>query len=116
MRPNRVPKILMQTACHVSGAALFYQTEDSNQDNLPDHLKNKKLMGCCIHPLYGGYFSMRAAVITKSEEKIEINKPEKTLSVKEINNLLVEFNTDWTAGEIQLEFSISLFGYFRKMA
>ena len=103
MRPNRIPKMLMQTACHVAGAAAFYQKSDCDQTRLPDNLKDKKLMGCCIHPLYGGYFSMRAAILTKSEEKVIPTMPPKTLTRDEIKDLLIEFNTDWTAGRYLLD-------------
>ena len=41
MKPNRLPKILMQTACHVAGAGQFYQTEDCDQNLLPDSLKGR---------------------------------------------------------------------------
>ena len=43
MKPNRLPKILMQTACHVAGAGQFYQTEDCDQNLLPESLKGGDL-------------------------------------------------------------------------
>ena len=61
----------MQTAFHVSGAGTYYQQKDINPDQLPEKLKNRKLMGACIHPQFGGFFSIRAAIITESEERIQ---------------------------------------------
>ena len=102
MKPNRLPKILMQTACHVAGAGQFYQTEDCDQNLLPDVLKGKKLFGCCIHPDFGGFFSMRAAVFTGSAAPDDLQQKSPVqlkLSVAQITNILAEFNSNWQAGE-----------------
>ena len=50
--PYRRPKILLQTAAHISGAAYYYKSQN---------LKHK--LGICIHPLYGGWFGIRGAFI-----------------------------------------------------
>ena len=101
MKPNRLPKILMQTACHVAGAACFYQTEDCDQSLLPDSLKGKKLFGCCVHPQFGGFFSMRAAVFTgqaAGESSLKESQIELNLTKEQITNVVKEFNTDWQKG------------------
>ena len=102
MKPNRLPKILMQTACHVSGAGQFYQTDDCDQNLLPDSLKGKKLFGCCIHPEFGGFFSMRAAVFTGIAAPDDLQQKKSVqlkLTVAQITAILAEFNTNWQAGE-----------------
>ena len=102
MKPNRLPKILMQTACHVAGAGQFYQTEDCDQNLLPDALKGKKLFGCCIHPEFGGFFSMRAAVFTGivAPDDLQQQSPvQLKLSVAQITDILAEFNSNWQAGK-----------------
>ena len=102
MKPNRLPKILMQTACHVAGAGQFYQTEDCDQNLLPDVLKGKKLFGCCIHPDFGGFFSMRAAVFTGSAAPDDLQQKSPVqlkLTVAQITAILAEFNSNWQAGE-----------------
>jgi methylmalonic aciduria homocystinuria type C protein len=86
---------------HISGAAWFYQKDDCDPDELKKHnLKDKKVMGVCIHPKYGGYFSARAVVITNQEiADNELNQPVKTLvDEKEISKILIELNKNWKAG------------------
>lgn len=74
LTPTRRPKILMQTAGHVSGAARFYQRSDLEDED--PWKKDKKIFGVSIHPIYGGWFAFRAVIIMKNhicenlEEKI----------------------------------------------
>ena len=92
----------MQTACHVAGAGQFYQTEDCDQNLLPESLKGKKLFGCCIHPEFGGFFSMRAAVFTGivAPDDLQQQSPvQLKLSVAQITDILAEFNSNWQAGK-----------------
>ena len=57
---SRRPKVLVQTAAHVAGAAYFYQRKDvENQPWDP----GRKIFGVSIRPLYGGWFAMRGVVI-----------------------------------------------------
>ena len=51
--PTRRPKILVQTAGHVAGAAYYYQLSDVEN---PPWEGKKKIYGVSIHPLYGGWF------------------------------------------------------------
>ena len=55
-------------------------------------------MGCCIHPEFGGYFSIRAAIIMDSTEKTEAAEAKATLTQDEVTQILVELNTDWQKG------------------
>ncbi|XP_055356583.1 cyanocobalamin reductase / alkylcobalamin dealkylase-like [Paramacrobiotus metropolitanus] len=62
LHPNRRPKILAQTAAHVAGAAYLYQPK-----HYPSASKNqKKLMGVCMHPKFGGWFAIRGCIILKT--------------------------------------------------
>jgi len=98
LHPNRRPKILMQTAMHVSGCAWFYQKQDCDLELLPSDLRDQKLLGVCLHPEFGGYFSARAVVFIDIPD-IPVKKPVKILSEKrEISKLLEEMNSNWRAG------------------
>ncbi|XP_028938866.1 cyanocobalamin reductase / alkylcobalamin dealkylase [Ornithorhynchus anatinus] len=59
MHPNRRPKILAQTAAHVSGAAYYYQRQDVEADPWGA----QKISGVCVHPRYGGWFAIRGVVL-----------------------------------------------------
>ncbi|XP_069498479.1 cyanocobalamin reductase / alkylcobalamin dealkylase [Ambystoma mexicanum] len=59
MLPNRRPRILAQTAAHVSGAAYYYQRKDVQKDPWGE----KKIYGVCIHPEFGGWFAIRAVLV-----------------------------------------------------
>ena len=53
--PQRRPRILLQIAAHISGAARYYK-----------HMTNSKhRMGVCIHPVFGGWFSIRGCFVFK---------------------------------------------------
>ena len=60
--PSKLPKILVQTAGHVSGATRYYQRID-----LPINTwdPDKKIYGVCLHPYYGGWFAFRGVAILK---------------------------------------------------
>ncbi|CAG0900032.1 unnamed protein product [Darwinula stevensoni] len=60
LTPTRRPRVLVQTAGHVSGAVRYYQRCDILDDPW-DPLK--KVSGVCIHPRYGGWFALRAIII-----------------------------------------------------
>ena len=104
---------------HISGAAWFYQKKDCNIDDLPDELKGRKLMGVCIHPKYGGYFSARAVVITKDIMDKPACLPTDVLTnTSDISKLLIEMNTNWKAGlwrdihPVEMEYSQQAKIYF----
>jgi len=48
--PQRRPKVLLQTAAHVSGAAYFYKIQ-------------REKLGVAIHPMFGGWFAIRGVFI-----------------------------------------------------
>ncbi len=58
--PSRRPKILVQTAGHVSGAAFYYRRENVKND---PWAANTKIYGVSIHKKYGGWFGFRGVVI-----------------------------------------------------
>ncbi|XP_059163025.1 cyanocobalamin reductase / alkylcobalamin dealkylase-like [Physella acuta] len=61
MTPSRRPKILVQPASHVSGAAYYYTTK-----SLDPNPFDKKMYGVCIHPKFGGWFALRGVFIFKN--------------------------------------------------
>lgn len=84
--PYRRPKILLQTAAHVSGSAYYYKIQNAKQK-----------LGVCIHPLYGGWFGIRGAFICHQllapdliqRPSLDIVPPEKQIE------LLHLFNNCW---------------------
>ena len=61
--PYRRPRILVQTAGHVSGAAYYYQ---KNMVTNPPWDSDKKVYGVSMHPVYGGWFAFRGVIILKN--------------------------------------------------
>ncbi|XP_002158852.3 cyanocobalamin reductase / alkylcobalamin dealkylase [Hydra vulgaris] len=92
MGPTRKPKVLVQTAGHVSGAAYYYQKKDVDY---PDW-KDKKLYGVSIHPVYGGWFSFRGVLIFRNfQMQLEKKIPEDNLNHEQKVNLLELYNYKW---------------------
>ncbi|KAK3866849.1 hypothetical protein Pcinc_027652 [Petrolisthes cinctipes] len=58
--PNKRPRVLVQTAGHVSGAVRYYQYCDVTPGYWQPH---KKIFGVCLHPQYGGWFALRGVAI-----------------------------------------------------
>ena len=87
--PHRRPKILLQTAAHVSGAAFYYKPQ------LSQHR-----LGVCIHPQYGGYFGIRGAIIFKQllvpELDLLKSPPQDVVPPEKQQELLHLFNDRWT--------------------
>ncbi|XP_067846229.1 cyanocobalamin reductase / alkylcobalamin dealkylase isoform X2 [Heptranchias perlo] len=100
--PNRRPKVLVQSAAHVAGAAYYYQKEDV-QKNL---WGEKKIYGVCIHPRYGGWFAIRGVLIFPDVQvpSLEQKLPVDCVSTDEKKiQLLERFNfhwKDWTYRDI----------------
>jgi len=64
IRPGtRRPKILVQTAGHVSGAAYFYQKENITN---PPWASDQNIYGVSLHPKYAGWFALRGVMIFKN--------------------------------------------------
>jgi len=58
LQPNRMPKVLVQTAGHVSGIAYYYQPKNGD----PADCK----VGVAIHKNYGGWFGFRGIILLKN--------------------------------------------------
>lgn len=83
--PSRRPRVVLQTASHVSGAAFHYDFRRELRDHIDDVdalLVNRKLLGVCIHPKFGGWFGLRGvAVFPQIEDKtLERRKADDVLS------------------------------------
>lgn len=86
--PSRRPKILLQTAAHVSGAAYYYKM----------NVNSKQRMGVCIHPAYGGWFGIRGAFILRDllVADLPLTLPPDVVPSKEQQaELLRLFNDHW---------------------
>lgn len=59
---SRRPKVLVQTAAHVAGAAYYYQRDSVLRDPWDE---KTKICGVSVHAKYGGWFAMRGLVIFK---------------------------------------------------
>lgn len=101
--PSRRPKILVQTAGHVSGAAYYYQRKDVQPDPWDD---KTKIFGVSIHPKYGGWFALRGVLIFKNVKWPDLPKksPVDIVPTFELKKELLErFNfrwQDWTFRDI----------------
>jgi methylmalonic aciduria homocystinuria type C protein len=98
---NRRPRILVQTMGHVSGAAYFYQRkhlpEDPFAGSEPQE-SDKKFLGVSIHPLFGGWFAFRGAIVIKSFLCPELpRKPcvDVVADPEQRAWLIREFNLNW---------------------
>ncbi|XP_041356644.1 cyanocobalamin reductase / alkylcobalamin dealkylase-like [Gigantopelta aegis] len=92
---SRRPKVLLQTAGHVSGAAYYYRQNDLKENTWP---QNKKMLGVIIHPKYGGWFAFRTVVIFKNIKcpDLEQQLPEDCVPTQELRKELFErFNFHW---------------------
>ena len=94
--PSRRPKILVQTAGHVSGAAYYYQRTDV-VDPQP-WSKGSTMYGVSVHPKYGGWFALRGVLIFHgllAPELVE-KPPIDCVSSREMRiQLLEKFNYSW---------------------
>uniref|UniRef100_H2XLX9 Cyanocobalamin reductase / alkylcobalamin dealkylase n=1 Tax=Ciona intestinalis TaxID=7719 RepID=H2XLX9_CIOIN len=89
--PNRRPKVLVQTAAHVAGAAFYYQREHVLKPSV-------EFNNVCVHPKYGGWFAIRAVLVFTELEDANLTKLEPTDCVKtrtERIDLLEKFNGNW---------------------
>ena len=90
LSPSRRPRVLVQTAGHVSGAVTFYRAEQYSQ------LADKKYFPVCHHPVWGGWFALRAVVIFP-QLQTELARPSHPprLSEAEAVQLLTLYNESW---------------------
>ena len=95
MDATRRPKLLVQTAGHVAGAAYYYQREC-----LGEHpwANDQTMYGVSMHPRYGGWFAFRGALIFKTilAPHLPHRLPEDCVSTQEMRLKLFErFNHHW---------------------
>lgn len=88
-RPNKQPKLLVQTAGHVAAMAYYYQRKDSD----PEECK----YGTAIHKEYGGWFGFRGAFVLKATTCPDLKKkePVDVLGSDEKRQLLLKLFTSW---------------------
>lgn len=92
---SRRPKVLVQTAGHISGAARYYQRSDVEPDPWED---KEKIFGVSVHPKYGGWFALRAVMIFKDILAPELvqREPVDCVPSRELRiELLEKFNRCW---------------------
>ena len=95
--PNKRPRVLVQTAAHVSGAAFYYKSDLMESSEKPN-----KPLGVCIHPVFGGWFGLRAVLIftDMTTNAIKQRQPKDVISTKEEKeDLLNKFNLYWRDGQ-----------------
>jgi len=91
----RRPKVLVQTAAHVAGAAYYYQQSDVLD---PEWKPTKKMFGVCIHPDYGGWFAIRGVMIFHGVKHATLQRRESVDILKtdeKKKEVLERFNGDW---------------------
>lgn len=89
----RRPKVLVQTAGHVSGAAFYYQK--SHVVDQP--WGEKRVYGVSIHPTYGGWFGFRGTLLFRDLVVPSLTRvePVDILKNEEKITLLENFNYHW---------------------
>ena len=93
--PSRRPKILVQTAGHVSGAAFYYRRENVKNDPWK---ATANIFGVSIHGKYAGWFGFRGVIIFKHLQAptLEQKPPVDVVCTDEkIIELLEKFNYHW---------------------
>lgn len=89
------PQIIIQVAAHVCAAAYYYRRQELDDDPFDS---TARVYGVCLHPLYGGWFAMRAVFIFPEVQvaHLEYHKSTKQLrSNTDIVNVLRRFNHNW---------------------
>jgi len=95
LHPTRRPKVLVQTAGHVSGAAHYYQRSDLQNDPWNE---KQKIYGVSVHPKYGGWFALRGVMIFGNVlcKDLPMKKPIDIVGSEQKKiELLEKFNTSW---------------------
>ncbi|XP_013417146.1 methylmalonic aciduria and homocystinuria type C protein homolog [Lingula anatina] len=92
---TRRPKVLVQTAAHVAGAARYYQRSDLTTDPWEE---KKKIFGVSVHPKYGGWFAIRGVLIFKDVlcSDLQRKEPPDVVPTDELKKELLErYNFHW---------------------
>ncbi len=96
--PNRRPKIIAQTAAHVSGAVRLFQKCDVKDQTLFDPVKSPKVFPVCLHPKFGGWFAIRCVFILINVQVKDWPEPlpcSISFTEEEIAQLLLLYNDRW---------------------
>lgn len=108
MLPSRKPKVLVQTAAHVSGAAFYYQrkhVEDSahtGHERCVSPFKDRSIFGVCVHPQYGGWFAIRSVLVFTNHLDSTLTRSHPVDCVPSVSKrvkLLELFNGNWQDGK-----------------
>ena len=59
LMPSRRPRVLVQTAGHVAGAAYYYQRTDVSRQPWSEE---SRIYSVSVHPRYGGWFALRGVL------------------------------------------------------
>jgi len=101
MGPFRRPKVLVQTAGHVSGSVRYYHPSDypsltAESVPLPGS-SSTKLFPVCHHPSFGGWFALRGVIVFQGVNAPDLSRmePPSVLSPEEAQELLFLYNTAW---------------------
>lgn len=95
LAPNRRPKVLVQTAGHVSGIVRLYQESDADASQL--EVKGDKVYPVCLHPQYGGWFALRGVIVLPNV-KASMSRPEPPQvlnSPQQVAQVLNLYNDHW---------------------
>ena len=93
---SRRPKILVQTAGHVSGAVKFYKPDTFAE------LSDKKYYPVCHHPVWGGWMALRGvAIFPGVTADLARPEPVSCLSDSEAVTMLTLYNECW---QVRLNF------------
>ena len=91
LSPSRRPKVLVQTAGHVSGAVRFYQPEEAKGLE-----EGKKYFPVCHHPTWGGWFALRGVIIfSKVKANLGRKLPADLLTEEQVSELVKQYNGNW---------------------
>ena len=106
MHPDRRPKVLVQTAGHIAGAAYYYQRHHVDKAVDPWD-ESKKIFGVSVHPKFGGWFAFRGVLIFKgltAPSTLVQTPPPDCVPTPEMKiDLLHRFNEcwqDWTYRDV----------------
>lgn len=94
---SRRPRVLVQTAGHLSGAAYYYQRKDVHSP----WNREKPIYGVSIHPKFGGWFALRCLLIFENLQYRDLNRREADDVVKSDDKrieLLEKFTDSWQDG------------------
>jgi len=95
--PNRRPKVLVQTAAHVSGAVTFFRADDVTDEKLLSLVQSSKVYPVCLHKRLGGWFAIRGVIVLDDIRAPDLTLKEQPLTLPQetIAKLLLLYNDHW---------------------